>query len=402
LYDNGYTSVDELKNATVKDLTRIKGIKRRTAKKIIKEINKKLEESVKVKPIDVEGSAESDVSEEKIKEEEEEDKVVEEEIPAPVELSSKSSEWKPVEAEKTEKISEEIKERDEKINAFETAILLYDHGFTSIDALSIASTKDLTRIGIKRRQAKKIKREIEEKKFIEEESKKDQIVDEELTGEYFIEEEEDIGESIELDEKILEHVEPEEHMEEFFEEETTEEIPLPVGDENVAVDDVFKDIPSIDEKIAKLLIENGITSIETLKNKTIKELTKIKGIRRKIAKQIKKEVEGLAEKNISPVNESYERDENPYIKEEDEEEEWESFDEEKVSEEKIEEIKGFRHGDYTLYEREIETKDNKKQVVRFFSKAEPEGARPIELPEGYEVKENTKTGVPYLKKRRKK
>ena len=407
LYDNGYTSVDDLKNATVKDLIRIKGIRRSVAKKIIKEINKKLEESVKVKPIDVDDSAKGEVSGEELEEEFKEE-VIEEGVPAPVELSRKSSEWKPVSAEET--ISKEITEKDVKIDAFkdlksiddETAVLLYNHGFTSIDALSIASIKDLTHIGIKRRQAKKIKKEIEER-FIEEESKKNQIVDKEFSSEYFIEDEEDFGESKELDEKILEHVEPiEKHMEEFLEEEIEEDIPvIEKEDKNVDIDmDVFKNIPSIDDKIAKLLIDNGIISIELLKSKTIKELTKIKGIRRKIAKQIKKEVKELSEKNESTENVTYERDENPYIQE-DEEEEWESFDEDKVSEEKIEEFKGFKYGDYTLYEREIETKDNKKQVVRFFSKAEPEGARPIELPEGYEVKENAKTGVPYLKKKKK-
>ena len=51
-------------------------------------------------------------------------------------------------------------------------------------------------------------------------------------------------------------------------------------------EDPFKEIKSIDEKTAKLLKENGIKSIETLNSKTIKDLTKIRGIRKKLAQEI--------------------------------------------------------------------------------------------------------------------
>ena len=63
-------------------------------------------------------------------------------------------------------------------------------------------------------------------------------------------------------------------------------------------------------------------------------------------------------------------------------------------------IKGFIHGDYTLYEKESSTKSGVKRTIRFFSKAKPENAEPIDLPKGYVVKENKKTGVPYLKKQK--
>ena len=100
-----------------------------------------------------------------------------------------------------------------------------------------------------------------------------------------------------------------------------------------------------------------------------------------------------------PTEESFERGENPFI-EEDEEDEWDAFDDEKISDWKMKEIKGFRHGDYTLFEKHIDTESGGKKTVRFFSKAQPEDGEPIELPKGYEVKENKKTGVPYLKKKK--
>lgn len=182
--------------------------------------------------------------------------------------------------------------------------------------------------------------------------------------------------------------------EDFFIEEV-EETSLPKKEEGK---DVFKGINSVDEKTAKLLKENGINSIDALKKATIKDLVKIKGIKRKVAKNIKKEVSEFAEKSkVSTEEKTYVREENPFIKEEDE---WESYDEHKISESQMMEIKGFKHGDFTLYRKTIETKDGKKKTVRFFSKAEPEEGKPIELPEGYEVKENPKTGIPYLKKKK--
>ena len=101
--------------------------------------------------------------------------------------------------------------------------------------------------------------------------------------------------------------------------------------------------------------------------------------------------------------ETFERGENPLIIEEEidvDKDAWESFDEDKISESRMRDIKGFRHGDYTLYAKEIKTKSGKKRIVRFFSKAEPEEGEPIELPKGYKVEKNEKTGVPYLKKKK--
>jgi len=54
--------------------------------------------------------------------------------------------------------------------------------------------------------------------------------------------------------------------------------------------EVFKDIESIDDETAVLLYDNGLTTIEDLKNATAKDLIKIKGIKRKTVKKIIKEL----------------------------------------------------------------------------------------------------------------
>lgn len=52
---------------------------------------------------------------------------------------------------------------------------------------------------------------------------------------------------------------------------------------------------------------------------------------------------------------------------------------------------------YYLHEREVTLKGGRKQVIYFFGREAKEGAIDA-LPEGYEVIENTRTGLPILKK----
>ena len=54
---------------------------------------------------------------------------------------------------------------------------------------------------------------------------------------------------------------------------------------------------------------------------------------------------------------------------------------------------------YRLYQKEIDLGNNKKRVIHFFSKDEPEESIPSALPSNYEVKINKKTGVPYIRKK---
>jgi Holliday junction resolvasome RuvABC DNA-binding subunit len=404
LYDKGYTTVESLKDVTIAVLVDVVGVPKKLAKKIKKEINKKIKDSTFLKPVEIEKPAKDKDIDEMIKEDVLSRAVDE---PAAVELQTKTSEWEPIEDIEKEEFDEQKFLTGPEIDVFkdiksidkETAFTLYNNGFASVYSISMASVKDLTKLkGIKRKTAKEIKAEIDQKlKPIDIPVKKPIKVkkeEEEDIGEYFEEVE---PEFVDIDAKIQEQddktIKPK--GDGFFEE---------IKEEKPSIDEqtfeiIFKDIPSIDKKIAKLLIENGIDSIDILKTKTVKDLTRIRGIKKKIAKQIKKEIE----KNVKVTEDDFEKtsfesvDEHLFGETTDE---WESFDEKKISESEKKEIEGFMHGDYTLYEKVIETKDGKKRKVRFFSIAQPEDGEPIELPKDYEVKENKKTGLPYLKKKK--
>ena len=58
----------------------------------------------------------------------------------------------------------------------------------------------------------------------------------------------------------------------------------------------------------------------------------------------------------------------------------------------------YTHGDYTLHAREVALKGGKKQVIYFFSQRTPKAGFPVDLPPGYGVAVNKRTGLPYLKK----
>ncbi len=476
LYEQGYTSPDLLKDVTYNDLKKIKGIKRRTAKKIIKELDEKLQEEVDIKPIDLGETAKGKVKEEDIKKEEtklededeeewiqiketEEIKTIEKETTEKTEDEEKISTEEKIEVfkdyktidDKTAKIlfdkgytsSEELKNAEysdivnitgisrknakkifkeiedetewetidelaepepskekqeeqktvslhdgkisenKKIDTFrqinsidkKTAILLYDNGYKNIDSVRTTSTWKLSKIeGINRKKAKKIKKEIKE---LYKKNTEDNLIGEDEFSSYLLEDE--IDEAKKIDEKIKNHVLEEEiPEEEFFIEEEKED--TKETEKNIKKENVFEEIDSIDEKIEKLLLKNGIDSIDKLKNMTIKDFTSISGIRRKIAKKIRKEIEEI-----------------PETEDEETVEEWESF--EKETEEKPEKS-GYTYKGYNLFEREITTKNGTKRRIKFFSKKKPENAKPINLPKGYIVKENKKTKVPYLKKKK--
>jgi hypothetical protein len=61
--------------------------------------------------------------------------------------------------------------------------------------------------------------------------------------------------------------------------------------------------------------------------------------------------------------------------------------------------KAFQFNGYTLYQKEMDLGNNKKRVIHFFSKNEPENSVPSPLPKDYDVKINKKTGVPYIRKK---
>lgn len=65
------------------------------------------------------------------------------------------------------------------------------------------------------------------------------------------------------------------------------------------------------------------------------------------------------------------------------------------------EVSGFQYGDYTLYQKTITINDKDKRTIHFFAKEAPETGNPTDLPGGYEVKINRKTGVPYIRRKQK-
>ncbi len=280
-------------------------------------------------------------------------------------------------------IFKDIKSMDE-----ETAVLLYDNGFTSIDAVKKASLRDLTRIkGIRKKLAKNIKKEIEQ------EPKESAIEIKGEPGEYFIlDEKSEEDDAKKIDENISNYEFTEEDKDFFGDEAESKDTKK---DKKI---DAFKGISNIDEKTASLLYENGIKSIDVLRGKSVRELTRIKGIKRKLAKRIQKEIECMDRK----AEEMKEHDEKSahdtkdaqFIEEKAHDEDWESYGADEIQK------RGYTYEDYTLYTKKIETKSGKKRFVRFFSKAEPDEGEPSELPTGFEVKVNKKTGLPYLKKKK--
>jgi len=61
----------------------------------------------------------------------------------------------------------------------------------------------------------------------------------------------------------------------------------------------------------------------------------------------------------------------------------------------------YTQGAYTLYTLQINWKGTPgtKRTIYFFAKAKPERGTPCDLPPGYSVGVNSRTGLPYLKKK---
>jgi hypothetical protein len=59
----------------------------------------------------------------------------------------------------------------------------------------------------------------------------------------------------------------------------------------------------------------------------------------------------------------------------------------------------YTHEGWTLYTRDVTLKGGRKQTIYFFSKRTPKSGKPCDLPSGYSVGVNKRTGLPYLKKK---
>jgi Helix-hairpin-helix domain len=163
----------------------------------------------------------------------------------------------------------------------------------------------------------------------------------------------------------------------------------------------FKGMESIDEKTAELLYKNGYFSIENLNDATVDDLVQIHGIKRKLAKQIKKEIEQkttIPQKiEFIPVKKK-KGAKKPKENLEDTTE-WESYPTKRIS--KKPSLKSIcTYKKYTLYKREIVRHNGKKTTIHFFSREKPDHGHPAQLPDGYYIAFNKKTGIPYLKKKK--
>ena len=165
--------------------------------------------------------------------------------------------------------------------------------------------------------------------------------------------------------------------------------------------EAFKDIGSIDEKTAELLYKNGYFSIENIKEATLDDLVQIRGIKRKLAKQIKKEI---GQKILLPQNDEFVPMQQPKTRKKTAKKlkdnaEWETYpSKEKTKQKSSPAICIYK--DYTLYRKESTGPGRKKTTIHFFSKEKPKKGRPCKLPEGFLIAVNKKTGIPYLKKKR--
>lgn len=60
---------------------------------------------------------------------------------------------------------------------------------------------------------------------------------------------------------------------------------------------------------------------------------------------------------------------------------------------------GYSFEKWSLYKAEIKSKDNERKTLHFFSRWTPKRGVPCDLPKGFTVDVNKRTGLPYLKRR---
>ena len=58
----------------------------------------------------------------------------------------------------------------------------------------------------------------------------------------------------------------------------------------------------------------------------------------------------------------------------------------------------YEHKGYTLHTRQVQLNGGKKQQIYFFSGRKPKSGKPCDMPDGYKVGVNKKTGLPYLRR----
>ena len=155
---------------------------------------------------------------------------------------------------------EDVFENFESINK-KTSELLTKNGYKTTDSLKDITIKQLTKIeGINKKTAKKILKEVK---------KKDK---QEVKQEGNQEDKQEVEQEVNQEDK-------------------QQKISPKIQKEEVDYRKEFKNIDCIDEHVAKILYENGFKNIDDLKNSSFKKIASIKGIKKKTAKKIKKEIE---------------------------------------------------------------------------------------------------------------
>ncbi|KYK21547.1 hypothetical protein AYK25_08115 [Thermoplasmatales archaeon SM1-50] len=245
----------------------------------------------------------------------------------------------------------------------------------SFQILSKSETREVIRAKrAKEHQAKKLQK-IERKRL-----KKEQKIQERLTRQTL--EEQPFGPP------------PQQHVQVASETGSTTETPWIKVNFNA-----FKGIESIDEKTAEMLYTHGYFSIENIKDATLNDLVQIRGIGRKLAKQIKKEIEHKIiisdSQEFVPLQQKTTKKKSTKSKLRDTAE-WESYPMKKKLKQSSSTVCTYKG--YTLFKRDITSRNRKKTTIHFFSRKKPTKGRPAQLPEGYHIAINKKTGVPYLKK----
>jgi len=59
----------------------------------------------------------------------------------------------------------------------------------------------------------------------------------------------------------------------------------------------------------------------------------------------------------------------------------------------------YTHQGWNLYTRNVKLKGGRMQTIYFFSKRKPKSGTQCDMPNGYSVGVNKRTGLPYLKKK---
>jgi len=164
---------------------------------------------------------------------------------------------------------------------------------------------------------------------------------------------------------------------------------------------IYREVHCIDDTTALKLHQKGFTCVEDLEVATVKQLTS-SGIEKKKAKQIIKELKDKekAEKKRK-AEETKKAQKAKKLQQKtvaEQSSEWQTPEQETTTVPESQQT--YTYQQYSLYRKEIETMDGKKRTIHFFSKSKPDVGEPVPLPEGFEVKINVKTGLPYLVKKK--